>query len=115
MPRFVILSHDHPFAHWDLMLETRGSLRTWRLLQSPDLSARIEAEALADHRLYYLDYEGPVSGDRGEVTQWDRGDYSALCESPERLAIELHGQRLSGRYVLDRRDDQRWTFFFAED
>ena len=30
------------------------------------------AEALGDHRLDYLDYEGPVSGDRGLVSRWDR-------------------------------------------
>ena len=35
MPRFVILEHDYPELHWDLMLETAGALRTWRLLRPP--------------------------------------------------------------------------------
>ena len=26
MPRFVILEHDHPEVHWDLMLEAGASL-----------------------------------------------------------------------------------------
>src|SRR5580765_3650553 len=35
MPRYVILAHDHPFPHWDLMLERDASLRTWRLATLP--------------------------------------------------------------------------------
>src|SRR5437879_2020084 len=31
MRRFVILEHDHPQLHWDLMLEAGPALRTWRL------------------------------------------------------------------------------------
>ena len=35
MPRFVILEHDHPRLHWDLMLQTGDALRTWRLASPP--------------------------------------------------------------------------------
>ena len=35
MPRFVILEHDHPHLHWDLMLEADGSLHAWRLACVP--------------------------------------------------------------------------------
>src|SRR5436305_12258768 len=62
MTRYVILAHDHPFLHWDLMLEHDGSLRTWRLATPPVADQDVAAEELADHRLAYLDYEGPVSG-----------------------------------------------------
>ena len=34
---------------------------------------RIEAERIADHRPLYLEYEGPISGDRGAVTRLARG------------------------------------------
>ena len=27
MPRYVILEHDHPVLHWDLMLEAGGVLQ----------------------------------------------------------------------------------------
>ncbi|MFO1094461.1 MAG: DNA polymerase ligase N-terminal domain-containing protein [Planctomycetaceae bacterium] len=78
MPRYVILTHDHPFPHWDLMLESGGVLRTWRLLNEPATGRRVPAERLADHRLKYLDYEGPVSGGRGIVARWDYGTYAQL-------------------------------------
>ena len=65
MPRYVILDHDHPSRHWDFMLESGGVLRTWRLLAEPTAGGPIAAEPLGDHRIAYLDYEGPLSGDRG--------------------------------------------------
>ena len=64
MPRFVILEHDHPVLHWDLMLEAGDVLQTWRLANPPTPGCAIDATALPDHRLTYLDYEGPVSGNR---------------------------------------------------
>ena len=65
MSRFVILEHDYPVQHWDLMLEAGDVLRTWRLIAPPDKTQAVAAESLGDHRLAYLDYEGPVSGNRG--------------------------------------------------
>ena len=57
------------------MLEQDGVLRTWALAEEPAAQAEIAAEALGDHRLDYLEYEGPVSGDRGSVSRWDEGEY----------------------------------------
>ena len=94
MPRFVILTHDHPFPHWDLMLESGDRLRTWRLLAEPAPDFAVPAERLSDHRLMYLDYEGPVSGDRGHVTRWDAGTFSAQIDDGERLRVKLNGERL---------------------
>jgi hypothetical protein len=100
MPRFVVLTHDHPELHWDFMLEQGTSLRTWRLSAEPNSGGAISAEPLPDHRLEYLDYEGPLSGDRGEVTQWDRGEYELIEESQSKLSLQLHGEKLNGRTTL---------------
>ena len=82
MPRFVILEHDYPELHWDFMLECAGALKTWRLAEPPATHGElIAAVALEDHRLDYLDYEGPVSGNRGRVKRWDRGDYEGSLAS----------------------------------
>ena len=110
MPRFVILEHDHPNLHWDLMLESGGVLRTWRLLQSPETRGPIEAEAIGDHRPQYLHYEGPVSGGRGSVKRWDGGEYTLVLESPDRLEIQFAGARLSERCLLEQAvDGSRWS------
>ena len=96
MPRFVILNHDHPFPHFDLMLEAGSKLRTWRLLGLPTDVREIRAEPLGDHRIDYLEYEGPVSGGRGRVIRWDAGSYGIRGESAEKLTVQLAGSRCRG-------------------
>jgi hypothetical protein len=95
--RFVILTHDHPFLHWDLMLDFGEALRTWRLLAEPAPGADVPAEALPDHRRAYLDYEGPVSEGRGTVVRWDAGEFEVVPNGgDEQLRLHLTCGRLSG-------------------
>ena len=110
MPQFVVLTHDHPFPHWDLLLDIGAALRTWRLLDSPDMAGPVRAEALADHRREYLTYEGPVSGGRGHVARWDSGGFTLVEDTPDRLELQLSGQRLRGRATLTRGGGGLWTW-----
>src|SRR5207245_1027624 len=89
MPAYVILDHDHPHQHWDFMLEQGDMLATWRLAAPPQSGQTIAAEPSFAHRRAYLDYEGPVSGDRGRVVQWDRGEYELLAQAPEHWEIRV--------------------------
>jgi hypothetical protein len=105
MPRFVVLTHDHPFLHWDLMLEQGDSLRSWRLMRPPEDGEPIDAEPLPDHRLAYLDYEGPVSGGRGTVERWDGGSYELI------EAVRFAGRKLSGSASISRAEaGVAWVF-----
>lgn len=116
MARFVVLRHDHPFLHWDFMLEKEARLRTWRLLQPPGGPGEIEARPLADHRLAYLDYEGPVSGNRGTVAAFDRGEYAIVAETDDTIVFELRGGKLHGQASIRRRPDTGgWTFEFMSE
>jgi len=72
--RFVILEHDHPFQHWDFLIEDGDSLASWRLLELPESGKRIPASSLPVHRRHYLTWEGPLSGDRGSVRRIDSGE-----------------------------------------
>jgi hypothetical protein len=106
MPRFVILEHDHPELHWDLMLEAGAALRTWRLARPPQAPGEaIDATALPDHRPHYLDYEGPVSGGRGTVKRWDAGWYEE-----EGGRFVLHGTRVCGPVRLAAGAGGVWVF-----
>jgi len=113
MPRFVVLTHDHPVWHWDFMLEQEAALRTWRLEAEPAAGCGCTASLLPDHRREYLTYEGPVSGGRGEVRRWDHGEYVVLADTPERIEVQLRGAKLKGRAVLSRAGDASlWAFSF---
>lgn len=121
MPRFVVLEHRLPPSHarglhWDLMLETPPTLRTWALSSAPARQVEIAAEPLAPHRLEYLDYEGPISGDRGTVERWDQGTFRWLSDEPDRVEVQFAGERLVGRAILERQPDasQRWVFKWVE-
>ena len=100
MPRFAILEHDHPALHWDLLLEHGPACRTWRLSSPPEASRAIAVEPLPDHRLMYLDYAGPVSGGRGNVTPWDTGCFVWLTATDERVSVRLTGRKWTGRIDL---------------
>ena len=117
MPRYVILRHEMSpggprGAHWDLMLEDGPSLKTWALQELPAPGVEVRAEKLPDHRLRYLDYEGPVSGDRGTVVRYDRGTYTVDREGDREWVVQLAGEKLLGRGTLRRVSDAPggWRF-----
>ncbi|MCP4781992.1 MAG: hypothetical protein GY903_05595 [Fuerstiella sp.] len=87
--RFVILEHDHPFLHWDLLMQQGEMLGAWRLLSPVVGAAWIAAEPLPDHRLMYLDYEGPVSNNRGVVIRVASGEFSVCDKRREERVYQL--------------------------
>jgi DNA polymerase Ligase (LigD) len=107
--RFVILEHDHPHRHWDFMLEADGALRTWRLPTPPADGLTVTAERIADHRLAYLDHDGPVSGNRGVARPWDQGNYA----SAEEGTVVLTGRRWSGQVRMRPAHGSLWSFEFV--
>jgi hypothetical protein len=121
MPRFVILRHEFAAAqagraHWDLMFEQGSSLRTWAIASDPIAADGADARALADHRLAYLEYEGPISGDRGTVTRWDQGEYRLERDEGGQWIAALAGARMQGRITIERLDDAHsWRVSFAAD
>lgn len=113
MPRFVVLEHDYPELHWDFMLEAGGVLLTWRLPAPPQAGTPLVAEASFDHRLAYLDYEGPVSGNRGHVVAWDRGTYEEKAgSSADRMVLRIDGEHLRGTATMERAASSAWVFLF---
>lgn len=106
MPRYVILEHNWPHRHWDLMLECDGVLKTWRLSEPPTADHLVQAEAIGDHRLAYLDYEGEVSGGRGTVKRWDAGEFDWSNTSNELAVAVVRGSQLEGVLQLDNDNSQ---------
>lgn len=94
------------------MLEDGDVLLTWQLPREP--SARgvlpMSAKRIGDHRKLYLDYEGPVSGDRGFVTRFDGGALQMLERSEVAVRFVLSGSKLAGRFSLTRGGENDWTF-----
>ena len=111
--RFVVQEHHARRLHWDFRLERDGVLVSWALPRGfpDDPGEDLPAAHTEDHPLEYLDFEGTIpegSYGAGEVRVWDRGTY--VCEGfdDRKVVVELHGERLHGRYALyQARDDWR--------
>jgi len=116
MPPFVVLKHEaSEGTHFDFMLRVGEVLRTWALPQEPAVGMEILGHKLPDHRLAYLDYEGPVSGGRGSVSRFDSGDYRVLRRSGPEMEVFLSGERLAGRVSLRRAEGEPdcWILSFS--
>jgi hypothetical protein len=85
------------------------------LAEEPAARKEISAKALGDHRLDYLEYEGPVSGDRGSVSRWDDGEYESQAESGDEIVVRVRGGKLNGTVRLRRQanDPQQWLFDYS--
>jgi bifunctional non-homologous end joining protein LigD len=111
--RFVVQEHHARRLHWDLRLEHDGVLRSWAvpngIPEDPDHNRKaIQTE---DHPVAYLDFEGTIPTGNygaGEMSIWDRGTYVAEKFEADKVVVEFHGERLSGRYALFRTAKADW-------
>ncbi len=99
--RFTILHHTaHPTQpdHFDLLFETAPDslLATFRSPIWPLATATL-IEQINDHRREYLEFEGPLSNNRGQVQQVAAGTFEFV-------------QRDESTWILHLSPDQRLTF-----
>lgn len=113
--RYVVLLHRNPNApwrryqqgepepsdaepgddHYDWLFESSGTLATWatrdRLPTHTD--GEVAGLRLPDHRTMYLDFEGPVSGNRGSVRRVELGFFEVIRSSSDRYQLRTRGTR----------------------
>ena len=116
MPRFVVLKHTMPADserpdHYDIMFECNGTLLTWESTSLISNTFDGECTRLFDHRLHYLDFEGTVPGNRGEVKRVDSGTYHALENMlPDANCYRLHvsSDHMDTEICLQQLEEQKW-------
>ena len=102
--RCVVLFHQVGNSdHWDLMLEVQNRLWTWRMSELPTINQTVTGERIIDHRIHYLDYEGPVSNNRGIVKRVRAGRYQWVQPAENRLAI-LHFDKETWNVRLEHKN-----------
>ncbi len=101
--RFAVQRHTtgEGAVHFDLMIEEGEVLVTLQLAEPPEEAA--SGRRSFDHRLRYLEYEGELTGGRGRVALWDRGELEDVEGAPRaaRYRARLAGARLQGLYLLE--------------
>ncbi len=116
--RFVVLEHHWDGVHWDFMLERDGVLKTWAVDEPLARGRDLPARRLPDHRLAYLDHQGPVSRGRGHVHRLDTGTYESQQWDDTTVRVRIKGSQLEGEVVLCRLASARsletsWTLRFG--
>lgn len=102
---FVIQEHHATALHWDFRLERGGVLVSWAVPKGLPLDPAVNHLAVhtEDHPLEYADFAGDIPEGEyggGAVSIWDRGTYECEKWSDREVKVVLHGDRVSGRYVL---------------
>lgn len=99
--RFALQKHTTPPSmdrpsHLDLMLQSRQQesaddrcLLTFEIPLEALYWGGLELRRLPPHRYLYLDYSGPIEGDRGTVERIDSGDLEWLSQNEEELVFRL--------------------------
>lgn len=111
---FVIQKHAARRLHYDFRLELDGVLKSWAVTRGPSLDPAEKRLAVRteDHPVSYGEFEGviPSGYGAGTVMLWDRGRWEPVGDPHEglrqgKLKFRLHGERLTGGFVLIRLAD----------
>jgi DNA ligase D-like protein (predicted 3'-phosphoesterase) len=116
-PRYVIHKHQATHLHWDFRLEMDNVLKSWAIPKEPPSQPNIKrlAVEVEDHQLSYIDFQGTIPEGQygaGTVEIWDKGTYTLRNRTQKIIEFTLHGERLTGDYVLIRfKQDKNWLLF----
>ncbi|GAA1833634.1 non-homologous end-joining DNA ligase [Luedemannella flava] len=125
--RFVVQRHRARRLHYDFRLEIDGVLVSWAVPKGPTLDAGVRRAAfhVEDHPLEYYDFEGVIPAGEyggGDVIVWDAGTWSSpKTDDPGgavrggELHLDLHGEKLRGRFVLVRTRADQWLMLHKHD
>lgn len=135
-PTFVIQEHHATRLHYDFRLEADGVLKSWAVTKEPTSDPKIRRLAIEveDHPLAYATFSGDIPEGQygaGHVEIWDSGEYdNVMADKDEPMTVsesidaghvevELHGERLKGKFVLirtgERSGKNQWLLIKMKD
>jgi bifunctional non-homologous end joining protein LigD len=109
----VVQEHHARRLHWDFRLEHDGVLVSWALPKGvpDDPAVNHLAVHTEDHPMEYATFHGDIPRGEygaGQVIIWDHGTYDVLKWTDREVKVTLHGQRVSGGYVLFATGGKNW-------
>ncbi|OBF61158.1 ATP-dependent DNA ligase [Mycobacterium sp. 852002-50816_SCH5313054-b] len=110
---FVIQEHHARRLHYDFRLERDGVLVSWAVPKNLPETTSVNHLAVhtEDHPLEYGGFEGNIPKGEygaGNVVIWDSGTYEAEKFLDDEVIVNLHGNRISGRYALIQTNGDQW-------
>lgn len=104
---FVVQKHEARRLHYDFRLERDGVLKSWAVpkgMPENEGEKRLGIQ-VEDHALEFGNFEGTIPEGQygaGTIEIWDRGYYETEQWTDGVIVVDLHGERLRGRYNLVR-------------
>jgi bifunctional non-homologous end joining protein LigD len=110
---FVIQEHHARRLHYDFRLERDGVLVSWAVPKNLPETTSVNHLAVhtEDHPLEYGTFAGNIPKGEygaGKVIIWDSGTYEAEKFRDDEVIVNLHGQRITGRYALIQTKGDQW-------
>ena len=110
---FVIQEHHARRLHYDFRLERDGVLVSWAVPKNLPETTSVNHLAVhtEDHPLDYGTFEGSIPKGEygaGKVVIWDSGTYDTEKFRDDEVIVNLHGDKISGRYALIRTNGDQW-------
>jgi DNA ligase D-like protein (predicted ligase)/DNA ligase D-like protein (predicted polymerase)/DNA ligase D-like protein (predicted 3'-phosphoesterase) len=110
---FVIQEHHARRLHYDFRLERDGVLVSWAVPKNLPETTSVNHLAVhtEDHPLEYGSFEGNIPKGEyggGKVIIWDSGTYETEKFLDDEVIVNLHGNRISGRYALIQTKGDQW-------
>ncbi|HTJ38424.1 MAG TPA: DNA polymerase ligase N-terminal domain-containing protein [Dactylosporangium sp.] len=125
--RFVVQLHRARRVHYDFRVEIDGVLVSWAVPKGPSLDPKVRRAAfhVEDHPLEYVAFEGVIPAGKyggGDVIVWDTGGWvpykdpdPAAAVAQGELHMELHGEKLRGKFVIVRTRGDEWLLMHKRD
>ena len=110
---FVIQEHHARRLHYDFRLERDGVLVSWAVPKNLPETTSVNHLAVhtEDHPLEYGTFEGSIPKGEygaGKVIIWDSGTYETEKFHDDEVIVNLHGNRIAGRYALIQTNGDQW-------
>ena len=110
---FVIQEHHARRLHYDFRLERDGVLVSWAVPKNLPETTSVNHLAVhtEDHPLEYGTFEGSIPKGEygaGKVIIWDSGTYDTEKFHDDEVIVNLHGNRIAGRYALIQTNGDQW-------
>ena len=119
-PIYVVQKHQATHLHYDLRLEVDGVLKSWAVPKGIPAVEKVKRLAVQteDHPLEYARFEGKIpQGEYGAgiVEIWDKGSFTPVDISDNKLIVDITGKKVKGHYCLIRfkpkENQQNWLLF----
>ncbi len=91
--------------HYDLFLEDEGGLITFSM-KSPTIYGQ-ECIRIRDHRKIYLDFEGKIDDEKGDVKIMETGGLEIVKKDPKMLICRLGGKEES-KIRIEKKEGDTW-------